>query len=137
MPRAELLEFIRRHRFCVVSSVAENGAPQSAVVGFAVSPELEIIFDTVKSSRKYRNLISNPHASVVLWTGEATVQLEGIATELDGADAQRYREIYFETWPDGRDRMSWAGITHFVIRPKWIRFTDFDQRPPRVEELTF
>jgi len=137
MPRAGLLDFIRRHRYCVVSSIAENGAPQSAVVGFAVSPEFEIIFDTVKSSRKYRNLISNPRAAVALWTGEATVQYEGIATELAGADGDRYREIYFETWPDGRDRMSWTGITHFVIRPEWIRFTDFGERPPRIEEFTF
>lgn len=136
MTRAELVEFIRRHRFCVVSSVAGN-RPQSAVVGFAVSPDLEIIFDTVRSSRKYRNLAANPHASVALWTGEATVQYEGVATELDGADGERYRQIYFETWPDGRDRMSWEGITHFVIRPEWIRYTDFNQRPPLIEEFSF
>jgi pyridoxine/pyridoxamine 5'-phosphate oxidase len=137
MTKTELVDFLRRHRYAVVSSVTAGDAPQSAVVGIAVSGDVEIVFDTVKTSRKYRNLTANPAAAVAVWTGEATVQYEGIAAEPDGAERDRYREIYFETWPDGRDRLSWAGLTHMVIRPKWIRFTDFDQRPPKIEEFTF
>ena len=135
MTRAELFDFIRSHRFAVVSSVSSTGAPESAVVGFAVTPDLEIVFDTVRSSRKYGNLIANPAAAVALWTGEATAQYEGVAREPDGAERDRYREIYFETFPDGRDRLSWNGITHFVIRPKWIRYSNFDTRV--IEEFTF
>ena len=137
MTQDVLFEFMRRHRYAVVSSVAKNGAPASAVVGIAVSRELEIIFDTVKTSRKYANLIANPAAAVALWTGEKTAQYEGIASELAGADGDRYREIYFEVFPDGRDRLSWPGITHFVIRPAWIRYSDFDARPPVIEEFKF
>jgi len=135
MTRAELFDFIRSHRFAVVSSVSSTGAPESAVVGFAVTPDLEIVFDTVRSSRKYGNLIANPAAAVALWTGEATAQYEGVAREPGGAERDRYREIYFETFPDGRDRLSWNGITHFVIRPKWIRYSNFDTRV--IEEFTF
>ncbi len=70
------------------------------------------------------------------WEGEVTVQYEGIAEVLAGADLERYREIYFLTWPDGRDRLSWTAIVHFVVRPTWIRYSDFDARPqPRIEEL--
>jgi pyridoxine/pyridoxamine 5'-phosphate oxidase len=135
MTKSELFEFIRAHRYAVVSSVAAQGTPESAVVGFAVTPELEIIFDTVRSSRKYANLTGNPAAAVAMWTGEATAQYEGIASEPDGAERDHYREIYFETWPDGRERLSWAGITHFVIRPKWIRYSNFDTRV--IEEFRF
>jgi hypothetical protein len=134
--KQEIFEFISKRRLGVLSSVAAGGSPQSALVGIAVSPELEIIFDTVKSSRKYGNLIANPAASFVIgWEGEVTVQYEGIAAEPTGAERDRYREIYFQTWPDGRDRLSWTGITHFVVRPTWIRYSDFDARPPRIEEL--
>lgn len=43
-----------------------------------MTPELEIIFDTVKSSRKFQNLMSNSISSFVVgWTGEITVQYEG------------------------------------------------------------
>jgi len=137
MTKTNLVEFFRQHRYGVISSVSAVGAPQSAVVGTAVSGDLEIVFDTLRSSRKYTNLIANPAASVTVWTGEATAQLDGIACEPEGAERDRYREIYFEIWPDGRDRLNWSGLTHIVIRPKWIRYSDFDQRPPLIEEFTF
>jgi hypothetical protein len=59
-----------KHRYGVVSSLSADGTPQSALVGIATSPELEIIFDTVQSSRKYRNLIARPACFVVGWGGE-------------------------------------------------------------------
>jgi general stress protein 26 len=137
MTKQDLFEFMAQRRLAVLSSTAADGTPQSALVGIAVSPELEIIFDTVKSSRKYSNLTTRPAASFVIgWEGEVTVQFEGVAEEPVGADLERYREIYFETWPDGRERLSWAGIVHFVVRPTWIRYSDFGARPPRIEELS-
>jgi len=48
---AEILELIRRYRMAVVSTVAAGGAPQAAVVGFAISDKLEIVFDTLASTR--------------------------------------------------------------------------------------
>ena len=43
----------------------------------------------------------------------------------------------FARWPECRSHLSWPGITYFVVRPKWIRYTDFDQNPPFIEEFTF
>lgn len=137
MTNAELFDFLRAHRYGVVSTVSAEGAPESAVVGIAVTRELDVIFDTVKTSRKYRNLIANPASAVAVWTGEKTAQYEGIAREPEGAERDRYREIYFGAFPDGRERLSWPGLTHIVIRPKWIRYSDFDARPPRIAEFTF
>ncbi len=138
MDRLSLHAFMSQHRYGVVSSLSSAGTPQSALVGIAVSPELEIIFDTVKSSRKYRNLIANPAcAFVVGWGGEQTVQFEGIAEEPQGSELKRFQEIYFAAWPDGPARMSWPGITWFVVRPRWIRYSDFDQNPPLIEEIDF
>jgi hypothetical protein len=77
-------------------------------------PAFEIIFDTVKSSRKYPNLIARHRCSFVIgWAGEQTVQYEGEA------------------------RLTWPGIVYFVVRPKWIRYSDFDQTPPLIREFTF
>lgn len=135
MDQSGLLEFIQKHKFGVVSSVTPESRPESAVVGFAASPEFEIIFDTVKSSRKYGNLIANPAAALALWTGEATVQYEGSVFEPEGAERERYREIYFGPFPDGRERLSWPGITHLVIRPAWIRYSNFVTR--EIEEFRF
>jgi pyridoxine/pyridoxamine 5'-phosphate oxidase len=138
MDRLSLHAFMSQHHYGVVSSLSSAGTPQSALVGIAVSPELEIIFDTVKSSRKYRNLIANPACSFVVgWGGEQTVQFEGIADEPQGSELKRFQEIYFAAWPDGPARMSWPGITWFVVRPRWIRYSDFDQNPPVIEEMVF
>lgn len=127
-----------QHRYGVVSSISEHGTPQSALVGIATSPDLEIIFDTVKNWRKYPNLIARPACSFVVggWAGEQTVQFEGLAIEPKGPDLERYQKIYFAAWPDGPARMAWPGIAYFVIRPRWIRYSDFDQRPPLIEEMT-
>jgi len=52
MTRPELIAFIRRHRLAVVASTAPAGAPQAAVVGMAVTDELELVFDTLGTTRK-------------------------------------------------------------------------------------
>jgi hypothetical protein len=133
-----LHSFLVRYRYGVVSSLSSQGSPQSALVGIAVTPELEIVFDTVKSSRKYPNLIQRPSCSMVVgWSGEQTAQMEGTAFEPKDLELRRYQDVYFATWPDGPERLSWPGIAYFVVRPKWIRYSDYDQTPPQIEEITF
>jgi hypothetical protein len=133
-----LYSFLLQHRYGVVSSLAANGTPQSALVGIAVTPQLEIIFDTVKSSRKYPNLIARPVCSFVIgWSGEQTVQFEGLAAEPKGPDLDRCQKIYFSAWPDGPSRINWPGIAYFVVRPRWIRYSDYNQTPPLIDETTW
>src|SRR6201986_4219771 len=60
MDKHALHAFMSRSRYGVGASLADDGRPQSALVGVAITPELEIIFDTVKTSRKYGNLIAHP-----------------------------------------------------------------------------
>ena len=138
MTKAELREFMDARDLGVLGTISPEGVPQSALVGIAVTEELEIIFDTVNSSRKYRNLMVNPAASFVVgWVGEITVQYEGLASEPAGAELARYKEIYFAKWPDGPARQQWPGIAYFVVRPKWARYSDFNQAPAIIEEFTF
>ncbi len=136
--RAELHGFISRHKLGVLGYLSPQGAPRSALVGIGVTPELEIVFDTVSSSRKYADLLRNPAASFAIgWEGEVTVQYEGQAFQPTGAELARYQRVYFAAWPECRDHLSWPGIAYFVVRPQWIRLSDFDQRPPVIEEFAF
>ena len=138
MDRITICSFMRRHRYGVVSSLSKSGVPQSALVGIATTLELEIVFDTVKSSRKYPNLIEHPSCSFVVgWAEEQTVQFEGVAVELKGQELKHYQDAYFAVWPDGPARMNWPGITYFAVRPKWIRYSDYDRNPPLIEEIDF
>jgi general stress protein 26 len=132
----ELYDFIQVRKLAVISTTSSSGDPQSALVGVAVSPDLNIVFDTVKSSRKYANLKADPHISLVTgWDGEITVQYEGIAVEPEGDALEHAKSIYFKTWPDGIERQQWPGITWFLITPRWIRYSDFTSG--RIEESTF
>lgn len=138
MTEADIYRFITLSKLGVLGTICAAGTPQSALVGFAVTQELEIVFDTVKSSRKYLNLIAKPHCSFVFgWTGEQTVQFEGEAQELRSPELERYQETYFRVWPECVAHLSWPGIVYFVVRPKWIRFSDFDQKPPLICEFSF
>jgi hypothetical protein len=147
--RVELLGFLRRYKLAVVatiealgprapslSQVAAPGAPQAAVVGFAVSDQLEIVFDTLESTRKYVNLVADPRVALVIgWDDAITAQLEGVADVPAGAELDRLRECYFGPYPDGRERLAWPGITHVRVRPTWARLSDFTREPPSITEL--
>jgi pyridoxine/pyridoxamine 5'-phosphate oxidase len=136
MTRQELIEFLRLHRLAVEASIAASGAPQAAVVGFAVSDRLELVFDTVISSRKFANLLRDPRVALVIgWDQERTAQIEGRVDFPSGAELERVREAYFVAYPDGRERLAWPGITHARVRPTWIRYSDFRQTPPKIVEF--
>ena len=138
MTRAELFAFISGCKLAVLGSVSPEGVPQSALVGIAVTEELEIVFDTLDTTRKFRNLTANSRASFVIgWVGEKTVQFEGEAFLPKGDELDRYKKIYFATWLDGPARQNWPGMVYFVVRPRWLRYSDFDQRPPVIEEHSF
>jgi len=87
-------------RYGVLTTATNSGQPEAALVGFAVTSALEIIFDTVRSSRKYPNLKENPRVAFVAGcTTEITVQYEGEAEETGrrGAgeiQADLFPEIY-------------------------------------------
>jgi general stress protein 26 len=136
MKRDELMWFLRRYKLAVQATVAPDGAPQAAVVGFAVSDDLEIVFDTVETTRKCLNLHADPRIALVVgWDDAITVQIEGVADFPTGAELERIRECYFVAYPDGRERLAWPGITHVRVRPDWMRYSDFTQDPPHIVEL--
>jgi general stress protein 26 len=137
MTKEFLYNVIKQHRLAVVSTISEGHKPESALVGFAISENLEIIFDTVKSSRKYQNLIQNPSVAVVIGLdNETTVQYEGRASEIVSGEDEHLKEVYFEVYPDGRERAkTWPGLVHIKIIPKWIRYSNFNE-PVVIEEMT-
>ncbi len=134
-----IYQFIARQRLGVVSTVNPENKPESAVVGIAVSENLEIVFDTIKASRKYQNILTNPQVALTIgWDEEITVQFEGRAEVLDdGSEANKLREIYYKVYPDGRERAAtWPGLVHVKVSPQWIRYSNFNE-PVTIEEMTF
>jgi hypothetical protein len=134
--RAEAFAMLRTHRLAVIGSLSATG-PQAALVGIAVTEALDIVFDTVTTSRKFANVIADPRVALVIgWDAEQTIQYEGIADVPEGDDLIACKRAYFEVWPDGRERERWPDIAYIRVRPRWLRYSDFGRAPPRIEELT-
>jgi uncharacterized pyridoxamine 5'-phosphate oxidase family protein len=133
-----LYNFITRHHYAVLSTVSPNCLPESALVGFAVAPDLKLICDTVSTSRKYKNLIQNQYVSLVIgWENEQTVQYEGRVIFQSGNEFNKMLRIYFQVFPEGKERSeNWKDIAYFIIVPEWIRFSDFNY-PQKIEEIDF
>ncbi len=104
-------------------------------MGFAVSDALEIVFDTLDSTRKYQNLRADPRIALVIgWDDARSAQLEGLADFPEGPELERLREVYFIPYPDGRERLKWPGIQHVRVRLTWVRYSDFSTDPPGITE---
>jgi hypothetical protein len=136
MTPADLLTFVRRSKLAVVSTTSAAGAPQAAVVGIAVTDALEIVFDTLETSRKAVNLRRDARIALVIgWDEEQTVQCEGIADEPAGAELARIKAVYIAAFPDGVARQSWPGLTYFRVRLGWARYSDFRTPDALIVEL--
>ncbi len=105
----------------------------------AVTDQLELVFDTLNTTRKYENLTRNSKIAFVIGGleegDERTVQYEGIADTPSGDELDRLKECYFSVYPDGRERARWPGLVYVRTRPTWIRFSDFNKNPPEIVEF--
>jgi Pyridoxamine 5'-phosphate oxidase len=138
MDKRALFDFLDTCGLGVLSTLGPGGAPQSALVGIAVTRELEIVFDTVAKSRKFANIARDPRVAFVIgWQAEVTVQYEGVARQISSTELGPYHEVYFGKFTDGPNRLKWEGITYYVVTPKWVRYSDYNQSPPEIVAFQF
>jgi len=138
MEKDFLYNFISQHRYAVLSTVSAEGNPEAALVGFAVAPDLRLIIDTIRTSRKFTNLSLNCYIALVIgWENERTVQYEGRVIFQAGKEFNKMLDLYLKAFPDAKERKEyWKDIAHFIVVPEWIRYSDFND-PPRIEETDF
>jgi pyridoxine/pyridoxamine 5'-phosphate oxidase len=131
---------MRQERYAVQASVSATGTPQAALVGVIVTDDFEVFFDAHDSSRKTVNLRQNATAALVLGPVESdierTVQLEGTADEPKGAELERFLELYFARFPQGRERRHWPRMTYWRVTPTWLRYSDYSVEPQDIREYT-
>ena len=136
MTLEELFDIAKTKRYLVVSTVNASGAPEAALMGFALTQANEVVFDTLASSRKAVNLAGNPAVALVIgWDDNISLQIEGPARRPVGDDLASAKAAYFGEWPDGRARENWPNIAYVVVQPKWIRYSNYSGASV-VEEFT-
>jgi general stress protein 26 len=129
---ADLLTYLRSHTLAVVATNGPHNEPQAALVGVACTDTFEIVFDTLSTTRKHRNLQRDDRIAIAFnGPDEKTVQLEGlaIAVSLKTPEDATYREAYYRSWPCGRDRLDWPDLGYWRVVPVWARYSDFARGP--------
>jgi uncharacterized pyridoxamine 5'-phosphate oxidase family protein len=133
----QFINFVRQCGQAVIATRGAEGAPQAALVGITATGRGELVFDTRRSSRKYRNLSAFAQVALVIgWENEMTVQCEGTADTPTGADRDRCLQAYFAQYPDGVERALDPDIVHVRVRPSWLRYSDYRPGSFTVEETT-
>ena len=136
MKLEEVFDIVRGKRLAVVSTVHDSGAPEAALVGFALTARNEVVFDTLGSSRKAVNIARVPAAALVIgWDNDITVQIEGAARRPQGDDLAYAKTAYYREWPEGRARENWPDIAYIVVKPRWMRYANYAGAPV-IEEFT-
>jgi general stress protein 26 len=133
MTRDQFVEFVRSVRQGVVATVDVHGNPEAAFVGLAVSDAGEVIFDSPTDTRKVCNIQTHPRVALVIGCdGGVSVQVEGIADILAGAERDKYGEIYLSQFPGARA----LDIDFSIVRvvPRWSRYYDAREAPALVLE---
>ena len=135
LSREEVLTFLERHRLGVLATVNADGSPQAALVNFAVSPQLEIVFETTNATRKYTNLQSNGAAAFVVgWDDDQSLQCDGVVDEPSGRAQERLTALFLEKYPGFSSHQFWPGNHYFRFTPSWFRLSNYHP-PRRVVEL--
>jgi general stress protein 26 len=135
----DLIAYVQANRLGAISTIGPDGAPQSALVGIGVARDASVIFDTTSETRKHANLTRDRRIALVIGgPDEQTLQLEGQAVPVSktGDDDRTWREAYYQSWPDGRDRLRWASLVYWRIAPRWARYSDFN-RGPLIKEFSW
>jgi hypothetical protein len=69
MSGAQLESFLRSHHYAVLATVRADGRPHAAPIGFALVG-VKFVFATLAEAARVQNLRHEPHASLVVSTGE-------------------------------------------------------------------
>ena len=132
----DVLSYMRRHKFAVIATTETTGAPHASRVGIATTDALELVFDTLVSTRKHANLQREPRVAV-MFTGpdHQTLEYEGVAFPVSVSDSadNEYRELYYSVWPDGRERAKLPYVAYWRIVPRWARYSEIYRGPILIE----
>ena len=126
--KKQLYDFIAKNRLAVLSYCGQQGAPQAALMNIAVTPELEIIFETTCYTRKFVHLEHDPRVAMVIGLdGQETLQYEGLAMRPEDSRRELARDTFVSAFPRKAPDEFWPGNDYFLVQPCWLRFSSYYQ----------
>lgn len=131
------LTFLAEHLFATISSVNDQGKPQSAFVGYSNNDNFEFLIGTSSLSRKYKNISVKDTVSLVIADTAGELQLEGVAAIIDDAGYQRLTSTEgFRDLPGYEHYRNDPNQVFFKITPTWLRLINHQDKN-KTEEYVF
>jgi hypothetical protein len=131
--KTQLHDFIARRALASLAYSGRQGGPQAALMNIAVTPDLEIVFETTCYTRKFVHLERDPRVALVIgWDSQETLQYEGMVTRPEGRQRELARDTFVAAFPRKAPDEFWPGNAYFLVRPCWLRFSSYYQ--PRFTE---
>jgi uncharacterized protein YhbP (UPF0306 family) len=136
--KKELYEFLNSYELATISTISPKGLPSAAIIGFGQTKDLELLFSTDNTSRKYKNLSLNPHVAFAIGGETAeTIQYEGIARKLEESELDIVRNNYWQKNPHAEEYHKIPTDRCFIVKPTWIRYTNLRANPWDITEIRF
>lgn len=120
LTHAQFLAFVAEAGQAVVSTVDPTGRPESALVELAATPDGDLLFNTKSATRKVANLEHSPHVSLVVGWPKVTLQIEGEAVRLEGAELDAAAAVFSARFPN--KPVDWSVFSLYLVRPAWLRY---------------
>lgn len=118
-----ILRFMADYSLCVISTVGQDAKPESAIVGFSHTEQLELIIGTSNKSRKYANVAQNPRVAIVIGSEAGEIQYEGVVEIIPSGD---YRDMveaaHIKKLPGAAEYRDDPAQVYMKVHPDWIRF---------------
>ncbi len=118
-------DFLKSVDLGAIATSTERTGPEVALINFAVTDDLELVFETLQTTRKCENLRENPRVAFMAWRDDQTLQYEGIADEPEEYALRELLAVYFAAVPDARSHQGWPGLIYVRVRPRWIRLSRY------------
>lgn len=125
-PRARVREYLRSHN--VATLATSNGEDVWAAAVFYVCDGDIIYFLSSPNSRHCLNLAQNPRVAVTIqedysdWLDIKGVQIEGVASEISGAEEELARSLYGKKFPIvGKLAQAPAAIVKALAKVSWYK----------------
>ncbi|MBP6884261.1 MAG: pyridoxamine 5'-phosphate oxidase family protein [Candidatus Pacebacteria bacterium] len=127
----EILDFLNTQRVSALAIEMLDGSPHVATVHFTHTENPFLFyFETYREYRKAEALFGRDasRASLVIGFGESvmkTFQLDGEVRLLRDDEREHFDSVYFQKFPERKEKSKDPKFVCFVFEPKWWRYTDW------------
>ncbi|MDO8660651.1 MAG: pyridoxamine 5'-phosphate oxidase family protein [Candidatus Woesearchaeota archaeon] len=123
-------QILSTNQICMLATASLTGKPEVATMEYTEDDQFNLYFETFPKYRKYTNLKTNPYASVVINQLPHTIQMDGTATELTGAERENAKH-QLTNKHGSKNQYQDPTICFFKFTPTWIRVLVEPKYPPK------